>query len=123
MFIEVIHLANRIRELREEINMTQIRLSTELEVSQETISAYENGRHYPSFTALVRMSRLFHASIDYIMGLSDTRKAPPRQPLTAEQQTILELFSGLDSTNQARALAYLQGLRDASQHKKPFLKL
>lgn len=52
-------MANRIRELREEVHMTQIRLSTELEVSQETVSAYETGRHYPSFMALVRMSHIF----------------------------------------------------------------
>ena len=41
-------MANRIKQLREEYNMTQVRLSIELEVSQETISAYESGKHYPS---------------------------------------------------------------------------
>ena len=39
---------NRIRELREEKHITQVRLSTELGVAQETISAYEQGRHLPS---------------------------------------------------------------------------
>ena len=39
-------MANRIKQLREEYNMTQVRLSIELEVSQETISAYESGKHY-----------------------------------------------------------------------------
>ena len=37
---------NRIRELREEKKITQIRLSIELEVSQETISAYEMEKYY-----------------------------------------------------------------------------
>ena len=32
---------DRLRGLREKRNITQVRLSTELEVSQETISAYE----------------------------------------------------------------------------------
>ena len=112
------NLANRIRELREEVHMTQIRLSTELEVSQETVSAYENGRHYPSFAALVRMSHIFHASIDYIMGLSDLRKPFTAQQLTNQQQTLLELFDSLDNLNQARALAYLQGLYDCSRQTK-----
>ena len=39
---------NRIKKLRKEKNITQIRLSIELEVSQETISAYEKGKYYPS---------------------------------------------------------------------------
>lgn len=123
MFIEVIHLANRIRALREEAGMTQIRLSTELEVSQETISAYETGRHNPSYSALVQMAQIFHASIDYIMGLSDVRKPPSSEPMPQEQQAALELFSSLDAMNQALALAYMQGLSDAAQNKKPFLKL
>ena len=55
-------MANRIKQLREEYNMTQVRLSIELEVSQETISAYESGKHYPSVAALLRLSEIFHAS-------------------------------------------------------------
>jgi dipeptidyl-peptidase-3 len=35
---------NRIKELRKKRNITQIRLSIAAEVSQETISAYENGK-------------------------------------------------------------------------------
>lgn len=66
-------MTNRIKQLREEINMTQVRLSIELEVSQETISAYENGKHYPSVAALLKLSEIFHASCDYILGLSEVR--------------------------------------------------
>lgn len=114
-------MANRIRELREDVGMTQIRLSTELEVSQETISAYETGRHYPSFTSLVRMSQIFHASIDYIMGLSDVRRPLTAQQLSGEQQAALELFCSLDEKRQALVMAYMQGLYDCSrQEKKPF---
>ena len=68
----------------------------------------------------VCMSHIFHASIDYIMGLSDLRKPFAAQQLTNQQQTLLELFDSLDNLNQARALAYLQGLYDCSrQTKKP----
>lgn len=44
---------NRIRELREEKHITQVRLSTELGVAQETISAYEQGRHLPDRKSVV----------------------------------------------------------------------
>jgi Predicted transcriptional regulators len=47
---------NRIRELREEKHITQVRLSTELGVAQETISAYEQGRHLPSVSSLMKLS-------------------------------------------------------------------
>lgn len=49
---------NRIRELREEKHITQVRLSTELGVAQETISAYEQGRHLPSVSSLMKLSSM-----------------------------------------------------------------
>ena len=51
-------MKNRIRELRAEKNITQLRLSLELEVSQETVSAYENGKHLPSLKSLIKMVQL-----------------------------------------------------------------
>ena len=64
---------NRIRELREEKHITQVRLSTELGVAQETISAYEQGRHLPSVSSLMKLSSILDASMDYIMMKSDVR--------------------------------------------------
>lgn len=66
-------MANRIKQLRGENRMTQVQLSMELDVSQETVSAYEKEKHYPSFVQLCKMSELFHVSIDYLMGRSDVR--------------------------------------------------
>ena len=61
-------MKNRIRELRAEKNITQLRLSLELEVSQETVSAYENGKHLPSLKSLIKMADIFHVSTDYLIG-------------------------------------------------------
>lgn len=66
-------MANRIKQLRGENRMTQVQLSMELDISQETVSAYEKEKHYPSFAQLCKMSELFHVSIDYLMGRSDVR--------------------------------------------------
>lgn len=54
---------NRIKLLREEMRMTQVKLSTELGVSQETVSAYESGKHYPSIPNLLKMSELFSCKL------------------------------------------------------------
>ncbi len=109
-------MANRIKELRKEIHMTQVRLSIELEVSQETISAYERQKHYPSFLQLLKMSELFHASIDYIMGLS-----PVRNPVSdSEKQRLTQLteLAGCLNKHQLElAMAYMQGMLDHSERQ------
>ena len=53
--IKGLSFMNRIKELRESKGMTQVRLSIELEVSQETVSAYEKGKHYPSVEVLMKL--------------------------------------------------------------------
>ena len=49
---------NRIKELREEKHITQVRLSIELEVSQETISAYEKGIQMPTGNNILRIAEV-----------------------------------------------------------------
>lgn len=98
-------MENRIRALREARHMSQVRLSSELEVSQETVSAYESGKHYPSYKNLVRMSELFGVGIDYLMGRSDEDPV-----LSKSERTLLDTYRSLDAIGQAKAEAYIQGL-------------
>lgn len=107
-------MKNRIRELREERHMTQVRLSIELGVSQETVSAYEKQKHYPSYIQLVKMSELFHTSIDYLMGRSDIRN--PIKPCDNDFEKLLQLAKQLSTCQLALTYAYIQGLLDMSQY-------
>ena len=93
--------------------MSQVRLAIELEVSQETISAYENQKHYPSYLQLVKLSTLFHASIDYIMGLSEVR-VPVNVSDREDVSTMLYLSSRLTDKQVELVIAYIQGILDAS---------
>lgn len=110
---------NRIKELREELHMTQVRLSIELEVSQETISAYESGKHYPSVTALMKLSQIFQASCDYILGLSNVRFALPSTALTDSEYLLLQKWKHLNMHQKDIALAYIDGLisMNSNPHK------
>ena len=103
---------NRIKELRESKGMTQVRLSIELEVSQETVSAYEKGKHYPSVEVLIKLSEIFDASTDYILGLSDVKKLIDTSNCAPEELNILSTYRSLSLNGKALAQAYIQGLCD-----------
>lgn len=101
---------NNIQSLRKEKHISQTRLSIELEVSQETISAYENGRHYPSVKSLLKMREIFNASIDYILGLTDQRyPAIQKSDLSEDELFILQTYRKMDSIGKERLKAYLEG--------------
>lgn len=101
---------NRIRQLREERHMTQVRLSIELEVSQETISAYESGKHYPSVENLIKLSLLFHTSCDYILGISEIRCPLNSHNLTQDEIFLLEQYQSLKESKKIRLKGYLDAL-------------
>lgn len=105
-------MATRIQQLREEQHMTQVRLSIELGVSQETVSAYEKGKHYPSVSTLIQLFQLFHVSCDYILGLSDCRYVDFPSPLSEQEQKLLFNYQQLSEIKQVKRLAYLDGLTD-----------
>ena len=65
----------RIRNLREDRDLKQREVAAFLNCSQQVYSNYELGqRDVPSET-LIRLSRLYNVSVDYILGLTDEPRA------------------------------------------------
>lgn len=66
-------MKTRIKELRLEKKLTQESLATYLGVNQATVSKLENELTTPDALLLIRLSRLFHVSTDYVLYLSEQR--------------------------------------------------
>lgn len=64
---------NRIKFLREELNMTQQELANKLDGAKSTVAMYENETRKPSMEVLLRLSEIFNCSIDYLLGKTDVR--------------------------------------------------
>lgn len=61
----------RIRDLREDRDLSQAELAAVLSVSQSTYSRYESGTLDVPSEALITLSRFYDVSVDYILGLTD----------------------------------------------------
>ncbi|WP_411675785.1 helix-turn-helix domain-containing protein [Caproicibacter sp.] len=81
----------RLRELRESKNLTQTQVAKRLNLSKTTISGYENNIKTPSLEVLVKLSILYGASADYILGL-ENRKLIQIDGLTMSQEEILKVL-------------------------------
>ncbi|GHU99605.1 hypothetical protein FACS1894211_05300 [Clostridia bacterium] len=64
-------VGERLRELRAEKKIGQNKLATDLDLSNASISYWENGLQEPSASALLKLAQYFGVSADYILGLSD----------------------------------------------------
>ena len=81
----------RLKELRERRGLSQSEVADRLEVTRSTISGYERNTITPSLDQLVRLAVLYHASLDYMMGM-DNRACFYLDDLTESQkQTVLDV--------------------------------
>lgn len=61
---------NRIKELRNTLGIKQTSLCLKLGVSQATLSAWESGKYEPGIDQLIKMSKTFGVSVDYLLGIT-----------------------------------------------------
>jgi len=64
----------RIRDLREDHDLSQTDVAKLINVSQSTYSRYESGHLDIPSEVLIALARFYNVSTDYILGLKDERK-------------------------------------------------
>ena len=64
----------KIQKLRKEAGLSQEELAYQLGVSRQAVSKWERDNGYPETEKIVRMSKLFHVSLDYLLNDEDTEK-------------------------------------------------
>ena len=61
----------RIRDLREDRDLTQKEIAEYLHIKQNTYSQYENGQRQIPIDFIISLARYYNTSTDYILGLTD----------------------------------------------------
>ena len=106
---------DKLRKLRQEKNISQVRLSIELGVSQETISAYEWGKALPTAENLIKLAKFLNTSTDYLLDLTDIKLPVSKistDKLSEEEFKILSLYRNLSARKKDKFNGYLDSLID-----------
>lgn len=64
----------RLKELRKERKISQLKLALDLNMNQNTISRYENLERQADYEMLIKFADYFHVSVDYLLGRSDKKE-------------------------------------------------
>ena len=64
----------RLRELRKNKKMSQVRLAIELNMTQNSISRYETGERQADYATLIKFADYFDVSVDYLLERTDNPK-------------------------------------------------
>lgn len=62
---------NRIRDLREDMDLRQIDVSNATGIDQKTLSNYETGKTNPDSYSIIKLADFFSVTTDYLLGYSN----------------------------------------------------
>ena len=63
----------RLKDLREDSDITQKDLAEYLHIKQNTYSQYENGQRQLPIDVLIALAKYYQVSTDYILGVTDKK--------------------------------------------------
>lgn len=61
----------RLKELRKQRGISQLKLAMELSMNQNSISRYENNTREADYATLIKLADYFNVSIDYLLERTD----------------------------------------------------
>ncbi len=79
----------KLKKLRHEAGLTQKQLADRLRISKSTVSFYEQSIRYPSLDVLIDIARVFHISLEYLLGETDKSRFLDISDLPAEDVRYL----------------------------------
>ncbi len=63
----------RLKDLREDNDLSQTEVSKIINCTQSTYSKYELGRRSIPLDALMKLSKFYNTSVDYILGVTNNK--------------------------------------------------
>ena len=100
----------RLKELREERDLTQDEIATAIETSRTNIGRWEKGLNEPSASHIVKLANFFECTTDYLLGVEDDFGNVTVRgdfALNAEEKELLENFRALVKTEKKQVSQYV----------------
>ncbi len=94
-------ISETIRTLRESAGFSQAQLAKKLDVTRSSVNAWEMGLSAPTIQYVAAMSRLFHVSADYLLGIENKLSIFLDGYSSEEKEVIYSLVRYFDSQRKS----------------------
>lgn len=107
--------SERLKRLRMEKGITQKELADRLHISRSTIAGYESLGKEPDGEKLCALADFFGVSVDYLLGVTDSRELTSPAPAAAQRPVEAAIAGELGSLSDRqldRLFGYIQALKE-----------
>lgn len=107
--------------MRESKGIIQAIMAHKLEVTQQTLSRYENDITCIKADVLIKAAKCFNVSTDYLLGLTEIKRDMSMQKKMdnkiEEYYELVEVYSSLDEIDQKLFWDILQSVKNAQEKR------
>lgn len=107
---QTMEFKDRLKSLRKEKRLTQVKLGEMLNYGYTAIANYESGRNQPSIPDLKKIASIFNVSMDYLLGVNDIRHPYVIDDNTAKFNEFRRFYALLNEDSKSELLLYMQWL-------------
>ena len=105
----------RIRDLREDCDLTQQQLCEKLGMHKTTYTNYEQGKHAVPLDFAVTLADYYKVSLDYIAGRTNFKKGVSKPTLTDEELKLIDDYRKLTERSKGRHDQFMEQLLDSQK--------
>ncbi len=102
------NIGNRIKTIMKEKGISQKELSKSIGISQSVISSYLNNKSFPTAPVIMKISKFFGITTDYLLFGDD-------QVTELIETKLIECFRELNTENQLKVVKEATGLREVQR--------
>lgn len=88
-------MKNRLREIRQEKNLSQKDLAKKINISQKVISQYEHGYREQKLETWQKIADFLNVPVDYLLGISKDKSTLTIDDLNAKEQDAYERITDM----------------------------
>ena len=115
-------MKNRLRDLRKNRRLTQEEFGEIISVTQQNISKYENDVYEMPIDVLVKVSKYFNVSIEYLLGLTEIKRDIAGQVVVNktvdEYYDLVEAFKTLGDEDQELIWSIIEKMKQIRRRKE-----
>lgn len=95
---ELIFLSEKIKQLRENLNITQSELAKTLGLTRSAVNAWEMGLSVPSTQYVVELTKFFQVSADFLLGIEENASVSVKGLNEKQIAAVLNIIECFRST-------------------------
>lgn len=96
----------RIRDLRENLELSQQDVANHINCSSKVLSNYELDKREPDFDTLIKLCDFFNVTADYLLGRTSNSKYYKEIELSSQTETLIHYFEKLPDQYKKDVIRY-----------------